>query len=148
VSTRLLLRILILFIAAWSLLLGLILVGFQGAGAGALGAGVTDAAGQRLAGAQMLAQAPFYALIAWRLQRFQAFVWLPIAGQAAIALTVGYSLVARETAIADGLLACALSAFFAGLLAFLWVTEQRSLAAGRVDAGSGVEIDAADEGKL
>jgi hypothetical protein len=148
ISTRLLLRIIILFIAAWSLLLGSVLVAFGDAGAGALGVGVTDPAGQRLAGALLLVLAPAYLLIAFRLDRYEAFVWLPIAAQIAVALTVGLSLLAGDTAFVDGILACALSGFFAALLGYVWIAEQRMVAKNKLEDASSLEVDAAHDRKL
>src|SRR5262245_56268927 len=123
ISTQLLTRVIIGLIAVWTLVEGIVLVGFHTASSGALGAGVTDEAGQRLSGALMLVLVPAYALLAWRLQRYQAFVWLPFAAQFAVALTVLYSMVAGDTSFGDGILACAMSAIFAGLLGFVLVTE-------------------------
>jgi hypothetical protein len=127
ISTRLLMRLIIGLIALWSLIEGIVLVGFQGAASGALGAGIVDDAGQRLVGAHLLVLAPVYLLIAWRLERYESLIWLPFAGQLAVVLSVGYAIVSGETSFGDGILAATLSAIFVGLLAFVWVTEQRSV---------------------
>ncbi len=134
ISTRLLTRILILLIAVWSLLAGIVLVAFHGASAGALGAGVTDEAGQRLVGAHLLVLTPAYLLIAWRLERYQSFLWLPFAGQLALALSVGYGILAGETEFGDGILAFAVGAIFVVLLGFVWISEQRTLARAKLEA--------------
>ncbi len=137
ISTQLLTRVIILLIAVWSLLEGVVLVGFHGASSGALGAGVTDQAGQRLAGAQLLVLVPAYLLIAWRLPRYQAFVWLPFAAQLAVSLTVGYGIVEGDTDFGDGILACSVSAIFAVLLGFVWISEQRILARDKFEQPGG-----------
>ena len=143
ISTQLLTRVIILLIAVWSLLEGVVLVGFHGASSGALGAGVTDEAGQRLAGAQLLILVPAYLILAWRLPRYQALVWLPFAAQLAVSLTVGYAIVAGDTDFGDGILACSVSAIFAVLLGFVWISEQRILARDKLEhpeGGSGVVV--------
>jgi len=128
ISTHLLLRIIVGLIGVWSAAEGVVLVGFQSAGSGALGAGVTDPAGQRLVGAHMLVLAPAYFLIAWRFRRYLALLWLPFAAQAAVAIMVAYAIVSGDTELGDGILACSISAILAGLLGYIWITEQRSLA--------------------
>lgn len=134
ISTRLLTRVLIFLIAAWSVLEGIVLVGFHGASSGALGAGSKDDAGQRLVGAHLLVLAPAYLLIAWRPERYQSFIWLPFAAQLAVAVVVGYSIVAGETEFGDGILAMAVGAIFVGLLGFVWISEQRSVARSKMEA--------------
>ena len=137
ISTQLLTRLIILLIAVWSLLEGVVLVGFHGASSGALGAGVTDEAGQRLVGAQLLVLVPAYLLLAWRLPRYQVFVWLPFAAQLAVSLTVGYAIVVGDTDFGDGILACSVSAIFAALLGFVWVSEQRMGAGDKLEYAEG-----------
>src|SRR4051812_38731198 len=102
ISTHLLLRIIIALIGVWSLAEGVVLVGFHSAGSGALGAGVNDHAGQRLVGVHMLILGPAYFLIAWRLRRYLALIWLPFAAQAAVAIMVAYSILAGDTDLGDG----------------------------------------------
>lgn len=128
ISTRVLTRLIVALIAIWSLIAGIVLVGFQGASSGALGAGVADHAGQRLVGAHLLVLGPAYLLLAWRPERHQAFLWLPFAGQLAIVFAVGYSILTGETDFEDGILAVAVSAILIVLLAFVWISEQRSVA--------------------
>jgi hypothetical protein len=128
ISTRLLMRILICLIATWSFLAGIVLVAFHGAGSGALGAGVTDRAGQRLVGAHLLLLVPVYLLIAWRPERYKSLLWLPFAGQLVLALSVGYGILAGETDFGDGILALAVGTIFVVLLGFVWVSEQRTVA--------------------
>ncbi len=134
VSTRLLVRFVIVLIAMWSFAAGLVLIAFQGSSSGALGAGVTDTAGQRLVGAHLLVLVPAYLLIALRPERYQAFFWLPFAAQAAVVLVVGYDIVSGETAFGDGILPVAVGLIFIALLSFLWVTEQRSKARAKMAA--------------
>jgi hypothetical protein len=124
-STRLLLRFIIVLIAAWSLAAGLLLVAFQGASSGALGAGVSDMAGQRLVGAHMLLLVPVYLLLAWRFERYAGLHWLPFGGQLAVVLAVGYSIFDGDSDFEDGVLAVAVSAILASFYGFVWVTEQR-----------------------
>ena len=57
-----------------------------------------------------------------------ALIWLPFAAQAAVAVTVAYGIMAGDTDLGDGILACSISAILAGLLGYVWITEQRSLA--------------------
>jgi len=128
ISTRLLTRILILLVAIWSLLSGLVMVAFQGAAAAALGAGVADVAGQRLVGAHLLVLAPAYLIIAWRPERYTTLLWLPLAGQLAVCITVGYSILTGETEFEDGILPVVVGGMFVALLAFVWISEQRSRA--------------------
>ncbi len=134
ISTRLLIRLIVLLIAIWSLFAGLVLVGFHGAGSGALGAGVADDAGQRLVGAHLLLLTPVYLLIAWKPQRYEGLVWLPFFGQVIIALAVGYNIITGDTSFGDGILAVAVSSILAGLLAFVWITEQRDVARAKMEA--------------
>jgi hypothetical protein len=126
IGTRLLTRLLIILVAVWSLVAGIVLVAFHGASSGALGAGVADEAGQRLVGAHLLVLAPVYLLIAWHIERYQGLIWLPVTGQLAVVLAVGYSIVTGATDFEDGILALLVSAIFATLLGYVWVTEQRS----------------------
>ena len=128
ISTHILTRLVIILIALWSLVAGLVLLAFHGASAGAVGAGVTDEAGQRLVGAHLLVLVPAYLLLAWRLDRYRAFLWLPFAAQLSLALVVTYSIVIGETSFGDGILAVAVGTIFVALLAFLWVSEQRTFA--------------------
>ena len=134
ISTRVLTRIIILLIAAWSLVCAAVLIGFHGHTAGALGAGVEDEAGQRLLGAHLLILVPAYLLLAWRPERYQGFLWLPLASQLATELAVGYSILSGETSFGDGILAAAISAIFVALLGFVWVSEQRGVAQAKFDA--------------
>jgi hypothetical protein len=134
ISTKLLTRIIVGLIAAWSLVAGLALALFHGAASGALGAGVADPAGQRLVGAHMLLLVPVYALIAWRPERFQVLHWLPFAGQAAFCLTVSYCILSGVTGFSDGILPVAVSGIFIGLLAFIWIVEQRAVAKAKLAA--------------
>ena len=132
ISTRLLLRIIILLIAIWSFIAGVVVVAFHGASSGALGAGVEDEAGQRLVGAHLLVLVPAYLLLAWRPERLPAMLWLPFAAQLAIVLAVGYNILTGETDFSDGILAVAVGGIFVVLLAFVWVFEQRSLATSKL----------------
>jgi hypothetical protein len=133
ISTTVLTRLLILLIAAWSLIAGLVLVFFQGTGSGALGAGVEDIAGQRLLGSHLIVLAPVYALIAWRSKQYQGLFWLPFASQLAVFFAVGYSILIGDTEFGDGMVAVTVSAIFIGLLGFVWIQEQRTLARIRLD---------------
>jgi hypothetical protein len=144
ISTRILTRLIVLLIALWSLLAGLVLVGFHGASSGAMGAGVTDEAGQRLVGAHLLVLVPAYLLLAWRPDRYQAFLWLPLVAQAAVAVAVGYSMISGESAFGDGILVFTISAMFAGLLGFVMMTEQRTAARVKFDASQSAASDGAD----
>jgi hypothetical protein len=137
ISTKLLARIIILLIAAWSLLAGVLLVFFHGTASGALGAGVADEAGQRLVGAHLLLLVPVYLLIAWHPERYQALFWLPFAAQLVVVLSVGYGILNGDTDFGDGMLAVAVGAIFAGLLGFIWISEQRSLARAKLEAEHG-----------
>ena len=134
ISTRLLTRVIILLVAVWSMVAGVVLVGFHGASSGSLGAGVSDDAGQRLVGAHLLVLVPAYLLLAWRPGRYSSFLWLPFGAQLAVALTVGYSILNGETDFGDGILAFAVSAIFVALLAFVWVSEQRTVANAKYEA--------------
>lgn len=144
ISTRQLTRIIVVLIAAWSLLAGIVLVFFPGATSGALGAGVTDEAGQRLVGAHLLVLSPVYALVAWRFHRYRQLLWLPFAAQAAVFFSVGYGILSGETDFGDGILAVAVSGIFVALLGFVWVHEQRALARARLEARES-EVAWADE---
>jgi hypothetical protein len=138
ISTRLLTRIIILLVAIWSLITGVVLVFFQGAAAGALGAGVTDQAGQRLVGAHLLVLTPVYLLIAWHPERYQGILWLPFAGQMAVFFAVGYGILSGNIEFGDGILPVAVAAIFMGLLGFIWISEQRSLAHAQIDEDDSV----------
>jgi hypothetical protein len=128
VSTQILFRLVIILIAAWDVVAGLILIAFQGAGTSALGAGVEDEAGQRLLGAHLLILVPVYFLLALKPQKYIGLIWLPFAAQSAVVLVVGYNMLKGDTEVGDGLLAFAVSLIFVALLGFLWVTEQRTIA--------------------
>jgi hypothetical protein len=134
ISTRLMTRLIVFLIAAWSALEGVVLVGFHGASSGSLGAGITDEAGQRLVGAHLLVLTPAYLLIAWRPDRYSSLIWLPFAAQLSVALVVGYSIVSGETDFGDGILAMAVGAIFVGLLGFVWISEQRSVARAKMES--------------
>jgi hypothetical protein len=127
-------RIIILLIAIWSLVAGILLVFFHGTASGALGAGVSDAAGQRLVGAHLLILVPVYLMIAWHPERYESLLWLPFAGQLIILLSVGYGIVSGDTKFADGAMALAVSAIFVGLLSFIWISEQRAMARAKMEA--------------
>jgi hypothetical protein len=128
ISTELLTRILVGLIAVWSLLAGLALVFFQGAGSGAMGAGTSDPAGQRLLGAHLIILAPVYALLAWRTEDYHGLIWLPFVSQLAVFFAVGYSILIGDTDFGDGVIALSVSGIFIGLLGFVWISEQRTLA--------------------
>ena len=133
ISTTVLNRILFLLIAIWSLIGGLVLVFFQGSGSGALGAGVEDVAGQRLLGAHLIMLTPVYVLIAWRNERYRGLFWLPFASQLAVFFAVGYNILIGDTEFGDGMVAVTVSAIFLGLLGFVWISEQRTLARMRLE---------------
>ncbi len=128
ISSGLLIRMIVMLIAIWSLVAGLALTMFHGSSAAALGAGVADEAGQRLAGAHILVLVPLYLLIAWRPQRYGSLLWLPFFAQAAVVLAVGYSILGGDTDFADGVLAVSISGMLAGALGFVWISRQRSSA--------------------
>ncbi len=134
ISTRILTRIIVGLIAAWSLVYGVVLALFQDASTGALGAGVEDAAGQRLVGAHMLLLVPVYVLIAWHPERYPMLHWLPFGGQLAVFAAVGYSMLSGTIGVSDGILPVAVSSIFLGLLAFIWITEQRAVAKAKLEA--------------
>ncbi len=134
ISTRILTRIIVGLIAAWSLVYGIVLAFFHDASTGALGAGVEDTAGQRLVGAHMLLLVPIYVLIAWHPERYPMLHWVPFGGQLAVFLAVGYSMLSSTIGVSDGILPVAVSAIFLGLLAFIWITEQRAVAKAKLDA--------------
>jgi hypothetical protein len=134
IDTRILMRIVVVLIAIWSLIAGTVLVFFHGAGSGALGAGVADESGQRLAGAQMLVLVPVYVLIAWKPDRYPMLPWLPFLGQVVVFFSVGYSILAGSTEFGDGILPVAVSGIFVGLLGFIWISEQRAIAHERMAA--------------
>ena len=81
ISTRILTRVIVTLIAAWSLVYGAVLAFFHDASTGALGAGVEDIAGQRLVGAHMILLVPVYLMIAWHPDRYPMLHWLPFGGQ-------------------------------------------------------------------
>ena len=134
IRTSLLIRLIVLLIAVWSLFAGLALTAFHGAGSGALGAGVADEAGQRLAGAHLLVLAPVYIVIAWKPERYGRLLWLPFFAQAAVVLAVGYNILVGDTDFSDGVLAVAISGMLAVSLGFVWVSQQRSAAGDKVAA--------------
>jgi hypothetical protein len=151
ISTRILTRIIVALIAAWSLVCGLVLTFLHDASTGALGAGVEDEAGQRLAGAHMLVLVPVYLLIAWHPERYPMLHWLPFGGQLAVVFAVGYSMLSGTIGVSDGILPVAVSAIFMGLLAFIWITEQRAVAKAKMEADDALyerqkEQAAVDEG--
>ena len=134
ISTRMLTRIIVALIAAWSLVYGVVLAFFHSASTGALGAGVEDVAAQRLVGAHMLLLVPVYLLIAWRPDHYPMLHWLPFGGQLAVFFAVGYSMLAGTIGVSDGILPVAVSSIFLGLLAFIWITEQRAVAKAKLEA--------------
>ena len=134
ISTRILTRIIVALIAAWSLVYGIVLTLFHDASTGALGAGVDDVAGQRLVGAHMLLLVPVYLMIAWHPERYPMLHWLPFGGQLAVFFAVGYSILSGTIGVSDGILPVAVSAIFMGLLAFIWITEERAVAKAKMEA--------------
>ena len=123
----------ILLVAVWDTVAGLVLLAFHGASSGALGAGLEDEAAQRLLGAHLLVLVPAYFLLAWKLERYQGLLWLPFGAQAAFVLVSGYNMLQGDTAVGDAILAFAVSLIFVALLSFLWVTEQRTVARLKAD---------------
>jgi hypothetical protein len=134
ISTRILTRVIVTLIAAWSLVYGAVLAFFHDASTGALGAGVEDIAGQRLVGAHMILLVPVYLMIAWHPDRYPMLHWLPFGGQLAVFFAVGYSMLAGTIGFSDGILPVAVSSIFLGLLAFIWITEQRAVAKAKLEA--------------
>ena len=133
ISTRILLRVIVLLIALWSLFAGVMLTAFHGASSGALGAGVADDAGQRLVGVHLLLLVPAYLMIAWNPERYSGMIWLPFFGQVAVVGTVGYSILSNDTNFSDGILAVAVSLILGGLFGFVWITQQRSIARAQLE---------------
>jgi hypothetical protein len=76
----------------------------------------------------MLVLVPAYLLLVLHPERYESFMWLPIAAQLACVGAVGYSIMSGETKFSDGILPVAVSVIFAALLAFVWVSEQRAVA--------------------
>ena len=141
-------RLTIGLIAGWSLAIGLVLVVFRNASSGVLGAGLNDAAGQRLVGLHLLLLVPVYALLLMRFDHYRSLLWLPFAGQAIVMLSVGYSIVAGDSSFVDGALAVLVSGVLAGFYGFVWITEQRTNARVQHDmreSASSGEPPAADE---
>jgi hypothetical protein len=145
ISTRILTRIIVSLIAAWSLVYGFVLLFFHSASTGALGAGVEDTAGQRLVGAHMLLLVPVYILIAWHPERYPMLHWLPFGGQLAVFFAVGYSMLSGTIGVSDGILPVAVSAIFLGLLAFIWITEQRAVAKAKLEAMDAEDAELAEK---
>jgi hypothetical protein len=145
VSTDILMRIVIGLLAVWDAVAGLVLVASHAASAGALGAGVEDEAGKRLLGAHLLVLVPVYLLLAIRLDRYLALVWLPIAAQAAVVLVIGYNMLQGDTSFGNGILAFAVSLIFLVLMGFLWITERRVTARLQMEQGlAGLQEDSED----
>ena len=142
ISTRILTRIIVLLIAGWSATAGTVLIGFHGTASGALGAGLTDDAAQRLLGAHLIVLVPAYLLLAWRPEHHGAFLWLPLGTQAATAAAVSYSILTGETDFGDGILAAAVSGIFVVLLGFVWISEQRAVARAKYEAADREDLDA------
>jgi hypothetical protein len=115
-------------IALWTLVAGLMLVAYPGSAGSALGAGLSDHAAQRLAGAHMLVLVPVYILMASRIDRYAGLLWLPFLAQAAVVLSIGYSIIVSDSELEDGILALVVSGIFAALFAFVWISEQRTVA--------------------
>jgi hypothetical protein len=137
ISTRQLMRIIIMLISLWSFTAGMVLLAFPSSDA--LGAGLADRAGQRLIGVHLVLLSPIYLLIAMKQEQYGNLVWLPIAGQTCFALTVAYNIVSGDTDFKDGALATLISLIFAGLLTFIWITEQRTIARNKMLADTDVE---------
>jgi hypothetical protein len=133
ISTRILTRVLLALIALWSFVAGVTLVAYAGSAGGVLGGGLSDHAAQRLAGAHMLVLVPLYLLIAWRIDRYAGLLWVPFLAQAAVVLSIGYSIIANDSEPEDGALALVVSAIFAVLFAFVWISEQRTVAQQAID---------------
>jgi hypothetical protein len=96
----------------------------------------------------MLVLVPIYVLVAWKPERYPMLPWLPFAGQAAVFFSVGYSILSGDTEFGDGILPVAVSGIFAGLLGFVWITEQRAIAHERLatdDSFGWDDEDAASE---
>ena len=148
ISTRLLTRIVVLLVALWSLLAGLVLVAFQGAASGALGAGIDEDSGQRLVGAHLLVLVPVYLLIALRIEEHRDLIWLPIMAQAAVVMAVGFSILTGDTSFADGILPVAVGIIFTCLLAFIWITEQRSSVTSGLPSEGGAASTNQEEDRL
>jgi hypothetical protein len=81
-----------------------------------------------IVGVHLLLLAPVYLLIAVKQERYSGFIWLPIAGQTAMATTVAYNIISGDTSFSDGALSTVICLIFAGLLSFVWITEQRTIA--------------------
>jgi hypothetical protein len=83
-----------------------------------------------------------YLLLAWRPERYRACS--AAVAQAGVVLVVGYNMLVGETEVGDGLLAFAVSLIFSAVLAFLWITEQRTVARLKAEA----EIGGEEHGRL
>ena len=137
ISTRQLMRIIILLISLWSFTAGMVLLAFPSSDA--LGAGLADRAGQRLIGIHLVLFSPIYLMIAAKQEQYGGLVWLPIAGQTCLALTVAYNIISGDTDFKDGALATLISLIFAGLLSCIWITEQRTIARNKMLSETDVE---------
>lgn len=133
-SSRVLIRLVVVIITAWSIAAGLSLALFSGTGGGFLGEGVSDETGKRLAGVHMLVLAPLYLLIAWKPRQYGSLLWIPFLAQALTSVAVAYSIATGDTDVIDGLPLAAISGLLAVFLAFVWTTEQRAQAAAEFEA--------------
>jgi hypothetical protein len=77
--------------------------------------------------------APVYGVLALRSEHYQGLLWLPFASQLAVFFAVGYSILNGDIEFGDGVIAIAVSAIFIGLMGFVWLTEQRTLARIRLE---------------
>ncbi len=127
ISIALAQRLVVFLLAAWNVFAGLSLAVFQGASSASLGAGIKDAAAQRLIGVHMLILAPVFFMLAWKPQKYGAFMWLAYVSQAAIAAATAYDLVAGNRDVGDGALPLVVALIFLVLLVYLWAAGRRAV---------------------
>jgi hypothetical protein len=125
ISVALAQRLVIFLLAAWNVFAGLSLVVFQGASSASLGAGIEDEAAQRLIGVHMLILAPVFFMLAWKPEKYGAFLWLAYLSQAAIAAATAFDLVAGNRDVGDGTLPLVVALLFLALLVYVWVAGRR-----------------------
>ena len=128
ISSRNVLRLVLVLLAVWTMLSALALTFFQDASAATIGGGLKGGEGeaaQRLLGVQLLVIAPIYGLLAWDPQRFRLLMWVPYVAQTGVVIATVFDIATGDRSFQTAALPLFVSVVFLALLLFATFAGRR-----------------------